>query len=155
MEEWKTIQEFPNYEISSHGRVRKGEFILSQSKQTSGYFRVAFYKDSKHHYRLVHRLVGQAFLEPCPDKFEIDHINNLEKENNHISNLRWANRSEQNLNRSYSGQYRNIQKHGKRWVVSLWRNSINVYRKSFLTLEEAIKVRDEKIISLNQSYTVE
>ena len=36
----------------------------------------------------LHRIVAECFLGPCPEGFEVDHIN-ADKSNNHISNLQY------------------------------------------------------------------
>lgn len=157
MEEWKVIEDFPEYEVSNQGRVRslKTERLLTPKLQSKGYLRVNLYKEKKAYSHLVHRLVAKAFLN-SDDKIEIDHIDK-NKENNHLTNLRWATRAEQNINRDYNNQsgHRHIRKHGNRWVFSLWRNSQMTFRKSYPTLEEAIQARDAFLTSLDQSYTAE
>lgn len=60
----------------------------------------------KHHVRKVflHRVVAECWHGPRPDGMQVDHIdrNSL---NNHYSNLRYVTKSEQMLNRDYSGFY--------------------------------------------------
>ena len=46
---------------------------------------------------LVHRLVLEAFVGPCPVGFECDH-KDRNRSNNHIENLRWASSSENSRN---------------------------------------------------------
>lgn len=47
---------------------------------------------------LVHRLICEAFLGPCPENKEVvDHINRL-RDDNRPENLRWATLSENNRN---------------------------------------------------------
>lgn len=45
----------------------------------------------------VHRLVLEAFVGPCPEGMECDHIDR-DKLNNHVSNLRWTDRTGNNRN---------------------------------------------------------
>src|SRR5271166_6681734 len=79
MENWKTIEGFENYEVSDLGRIRritaitcaKAGHILSQSLK-KGYLTVCLCGDKKY-YKLVHRLVAQAFI-PNPDNLpEVNH----------------------------------------------------------------------------------
>lgn len=89
VELWKTIQDFPDYEASTEGRIRtKGGHILSTSRNNCDYEIVVLYRDHKPYCRPVHRLVAQTFISN-PDKLtDVDHINN-DKTNNSISNLNW------------------------------------------------------------------
>ena len=66
---------------------------------SKGYLRVCFMGRSW----LVHRLVGEAFLDKISGKLEIDHINRNPRDNR-LENLRWVNRSENILNTSQSDE---------------------------------------------------
>lgn len=108
MEIWRTIDEFPNYEISSFGRVksksritpsRRGEWlrpekILNPGIHRDGYLYCYLYRDGgrikKKMY--IHQLVAKAFIPNPHDYTEINHIDG-NKENNRIKNLEWSNRS--------------------------------------------------------------
>ena len=117
MEEiWKPIKELEGYyEVSNVGRVRsvdrtiirhgksrtrevvlKGKIITPHIRH-DGYPFVDLYKENKRHSLVIHRLVAQAFVpNPCGRK-EVDHINTI-RTDSRASNLRWVNRSENNLN---------------------------------------------------------
>jgi hypothetical protein len=152
MEDWKTIEDFPEYEVSSLGRVRRGEFILSPSPNSEGYLRMNLYNKGRKANKRVHRLVAAAFLPSIEGKVTVDHINR-KKDDNRLENLRWANNQEQSINKERK-PLGHIRIQGKRYVVRISRDYQIIYRESFETLEEAIKARDEAI-SLNQSYTDE
>ena len=49
MEQWKVIDEYPKYSVSTFGRVNNNDSgkILSQSISNWGYCRVAIYADNK------------------------------------------------------------------------------------------------------------
>ena len=96
-EHWKVIEEFPDYEVSDKGRIRR----LTPAKHTYkgkikktyisnvGYELVFFSKKDKIYSRTVHRLVAIAFL-PKPDG--CDEINHKDenKLNNTVENLEWC-----------------------------------------------------------------
>ena len=98
-EEWKQIKEFPDYEVSTFGRVRKGDLILKTSLTTNGYPRVHLRKDKKDHTLMVHRFVAKAFI-PNPNNYPV--VNHIDgnKTNNNVKNLEWCT-SLMNLHHAY------------------------------------------------------
>lgn len=94
VEEWKTIDINPNYEVSNFGRVRnKKGHIMKLQVGTHGYFQVNLDFDGKNKTKKVHRLVATAFIPNPYNKPQINHIDG-NKQNNHISNLEWCTGSE-------------------------------------------------------------
>lgn len=92
MELFRTIQEFPSYQISNLGNIKnkKGQLLVIGKRRTnSGYIQVRLYKDGKYHYRYLHRLIAETFV-PNPNNYRtINHIDG-NKLNNNIENLEWA-----------------------------------------------------------------
>ena len=95
-EHWKVIEEFPDYEVSDKGRIRRRTSAKSTYKgkikktfiNNVGYECVILHKD-KQYCRTVHRLVAIAFL-PKPDGGnEINHKDE-NKLNNTVENLEWC-----------------------------------------------------------------
>ena len=98
MEQWKTIQGYENYEVSSEGRIRnkKTGKILKPVKKSNGYLQITLCKDSKHHKVFsVHRLVAIYFIPNPENKPTVNHINE-NKEDNRVENLEWMTGAEQN-----------------------------------------------------------
>lgn len=92
IEEWRLIAEFPSYEVSNLGRVRRGQYILRGT--WSGYLRVTLYEQGRRCTAQVHVLVAKTFLGPKPsDKHLVAHIDG-DSENNKVDNLRWATAAE-------------------------------------------------------------
>jgi len=97
--EWKTIEEYPKYEVSNTGLVRriKTGRILKQSRnisysywttQNKTYMYVMLRRDGKNYKQRVHRLVANAFI-PNPNQLPtVNHIDNIQT-NNNVSNLEW------------------------------------------------------------------
>lgn len=101
MEDWKTIEGYPNYEISTGGRVRNRSTgrIRASSDDSRGYPAVSLWAQGRPHTKNVHRLVAETFI-PNPDgKTTVNHIDG-NKRNNHISNLEWNTVSE-NVKHAY------------------------------------------------------
>lgn len=110
-EEWKVIADYPNYMISSKGRVKslprfaKGAVkynikggLLKQTHSSHGYLIVTLFDNNGvSKWVQVHRLVAKAFLPNPENKPFIDHINTI-RDDNRVENLRWATPRENQLN---------------------------------------------------------
>jgi hypothetical protein len=103
MEQYKTITEYPNYEISSYGNVRNSKTgkILSLCSDTGGYLKVSLYGPHDKKSFKVHRLVAIHFVDNPDNKPTVDHIDN-DRTNNNAINLRWATSQEQARNTGLS-----------------------------------------------------
>ena len=146
------LQEFPEYFISTKGRVFSEKYgdmrELKPGKDSSGYLFVILCKEGKRHNRKIHRLVGETFIERVEGKDQIDHINRNNKDNR-LQNLRWCNNRENNINKGI----RSDNTSGIKGVFycktqNRWRGSICIEKnkekqKNFKTKEEAIKWREE------------
>lgn len=95
MELWLTVEKYPEYEVSSHGRVKskKNGAILKPFKTNSGYFQVKLWHDGRHHHVYIHRLVADTFYDGIHDNLEVNHING-DKLDNFVGNLEFCTRSE-------------------------------------------------------------
>jgi hypothetical protein len=110
-EEWKTIEEYPNYSISNLGVVRNNitGLIKTNSINSRGYYYVTLYKNNiKKHFR-VHRLIGQYFVDGFNPNLVIDHIDR-NTQNNDILNLRWVTQGENIRNASKQANCSSIYK---------------------------------------------
>lgn len=96
---WKVCEDFPRYEISSFGRVRrvKDGYILSQRTNAGGYKELCLtIETGKTKFVRVHTLVAKAFCEGYDEeegKILIDHIDTC-RYNNYYKNLRYVTKSE-------------------------------------------------------------
>jgi hypothetical protein len=112
LEEWRLVADAPNYEISSHGRLRRitngrgtragrmGGHVNSQ-----GYLCFTFIVDGKRKTRSLHRLVAHAFLGPPPTpKHTVAHSDG-DRLNPRLSNLRWATYKENESDKIRHGTY--------------------------------------------------
>jgi hypothetical protein len=102
LEAWRSIARFEGYyEVSNLGNIRS--IARGQGRRTGklltcwvtafGYRGVQLQVDKQNVSFLVHTLVTEAFLGPCPINKEVDHIDG-NKANNVVTNLRYLTRSE-------------------------------------------------------------
>lgn len=87
---WKTIEEYPDYQVSNYGRVKSLKFgknkILKQSKNSDDYFQICLYKNGKYKSKKVHILVFEAFNYKLKNGECVHHIDE-NKENNKYDNF--------------------------------------------------------------------
>lgn len=117
-EEWRAIPGFPDYFVSSLGRIasekRKHRIIMrSNPSLEAGRIKqlaVFLYGDSGKFRAGIHRMVLLAFRGPCPDGMEGCH-NDGDPTNNAVYNLRWdthisnmADRVKHGTNKGHEGE---------------------------------------------------
>ena len=117
-ETWKTIKEFPDYEVSTYGNIRNaktGKILkpIIKNKQQN-YLRVNLYNNGKVHHLYVHVLVARAFIPDTgrnPDgSIMVGHhqVNHRDenKQNNNVLNLEWT---DYKYNLAYSNMLKKVQ----------------------------------------------
>lgn len=92
-EEWKVIDGFEEYMVSSTGKVAHKGRILKGSSNGSGYIKVGLVHGSKRKKEYIHRLVAFAFIPNPANKPFINHIDN-DPTNNDVENLEWCTHQE-------------------------------------------------------------
>jgi hypothetical protein len=99
-ERWQAIDDYENYEISTHGRVKNnisGKIIKNSLSKT--YYKVNLYKNKQLKTVDVHKLVCCAFVENINNYPQIDHIDRNPL-NNNFENLRWCSPSQNQKNKN-------------------------------------------------------
>lgn len=91
---WVVIPDFPNYDVSSFGRIysKVRKKILKPDELRNEYQTVHLSKNKKQYSVLLHRVVYEAFCGEIPISMVINHKDE-NKHNNHIDNLEVITRS--------------------------------------------------------------
>jgi hypothetical protein len=99
-EQWKQIQDFPNYNISSFGNVKNNltDKLLKPCLK-SGYYHISLTNNKIRKIFKIHRLVASEFLDNPDNKSDVNH-KDKNKLNNSINNLEWMTRKENNQHKS-------------------------------------------------------
>jgi hypothetical protein len=148
IERWKIIEGYSNYSVSTHGRVRndKTNKILKNKTNKNGYQNVCLCMNGKKTSVLIHRIVAIAFIADPLNKNYVDHIDN-DRKNNHISNLRYATKSENQMNKSIHSNNSSgitgvsLKKRLNKWCASIAIDGIRKHLGLFNTIEEAKEAR--------------
>jgi len=172
VEEWRDIQGWEGfYRISNLGRVMSVERVIStaqgpravpqrimvQEPNTRGYLKVNLHRDGRQKTFETHRMVAKAFLQNPQGLCEVDHINRI-RSDNRLSNLRWANRRVNVINRTApdnksTGMMGIRFKAGNnRWSARITFFKKEMYLGTFDTLEEAILARERAVDEMHTAY---
>jgi hypothetical protein len=158
-EEWRVIDEFPNYEVSDHGRVRRAVaalnykggiirpagFPLRPSPDLDGYLLVRLYQNGKGSMRRICRLVCAAFhgAPPTPKHQAAHNDGNIN--NNSSSNLRWATSFENHQDRDRHGTTTRGEIH---WSAKLTENDVRTIRERRRNGETCIVIAADYGVSI-------
>lgn len=99
---WIDMNEFPNHQLSTQGRVRnkKTGRILKSFPDRYGYLRLSIGNVDNVY---IHQLMGEYFFGPKPfPKAEVNHLD-TDRQNNHFLNLEWTTRKGNAEWASYKG----------------------------------------------------
>jgi hypothetical protein len=134
---WKTISDYPNYMVSSLGRVKSlnykrtgKEEILKPCVDSIGYCNVGLCKDNKQKKIYIHRLVAQAFI-PNPDNLSQVNHKDENKQNNCVDNLEFCDAT---YNNTYGTRLERASKACQKSVVQLDKN--NNFIKEFSSITQ-------------------
>lgn len=95
---WKKIKGYDNYSINENAEVRNdetGKIKTPFINKANGYFTVDLWAGNKAKKYTIHRLLAEAFIPNPENKPTVDHKDG-NRQNNELSNLRWATYAEQN-----------------------------------------------------------
>jgi len=136
-EEWRKIEGFPRYEISNYGNMiswcngsGKGKRNKSRKivfgKLKVGHKYKLLWKDGEYYPKLIHRLVLETFVGPCPPGMQACH-NDSNPGNNRTDNLRWDTPIGNSIDRIKNGTRRDVTKN----AIFRLRMKLNLSQKQF------------------------
>jgi len=124
-ERWKDINGYEGlYQVSNLGNVRSFKVVghpqktldiphaIKKTTHNNGYDEVMLRKNHTRRLFLVHRLVLEAFIGPCPANMEACHNNGIRTDNG-AENLRWDTRRNNILDKRIHGTARIGEKNNK------------------------------------------
>ena len=159
MEEYKSITDYPNYEVSNKGNVKNiiTNKILKPTPK-HGYDRISLCKSGKVKAFSNHRLVAETFIVNLESKRCVDHINN-NRTDNRVENLRWA--TDQENQRNKPVQTNNVMKtkgisfdeKRQQYRARIVIDGIDIHLGYFLTVDEAKQIRLKKANELFGVFT--
>lgn len=134
LEQWKSISEASNYEVSNLGNIRNKTTlqILKGRLSKSGYYQVSIKinETGKFSNRYIHRLVAQYWIDNPKNKREVNHKDG-NKLNNNVENLEWVTSSENQKHRHSIGITKTSQRRVGKFTVD------GVLIKAFNSIKEA------------------
>ncbi len=145
-EDWRRIDEYENYFVSSMGRVMNTKTNKVLKPWSNGFhYQVRLYINSNSKDPYVHKLVAHAFLEnPNNYKF-VDHINRDSYDNN-VQNLRWCSQLQNGKNRTKSAnkssKFKGVSWHEKaqKWQAGIRLSGKLIHLGYFISEEDAALV---------------
>lgn len=137
------IQGYEDYLIYENGNIKNKKTGRILKHINGRYMRVSLRKNKKQKTFYIHRLLGLAFIPNPNNYYSIDHID-MDKHNNNLDNLRWANRDTQMNNRTIKTNtgYDNICLSSIGYYMIYKKKFIKYLNSSKYTLQDAIKLRD-------------
>ena len=120
-ERWLPVPNWPTYEASTLGRVRRTiarngaspRRILTPSLNQRGYLVISLYRDGKRVNGLIHKIICETFHGPRPSlSHEVAHGDGC-RTNNSEGNLRWDTRAGNHADKLAHGTHNRGERHGK------------------------------------------
>jgi len=146
------VVDYPNYLIYDDGRVysKYRNRFINPRMEKNGYLKIDLCQNKKHKTFRIHRLVALHYIPLVEDKDIVDHIDR-NRTNNHFSNLRWCNSSENAINTGVHKDNKlgikniSFDKHKNNYVFDIMRKGKR-HRKTFKTLDECIEYKDNYLL---------
>ena len=142
----KTISDFPNYAATKDGKIWSKSRItrhkhrwrghwLKPSSDTWGRLRVTLCDDNQKTKKLIHQIVLETYVGPCPIGMEACHNNGV-RTDNRLENLRWDTRKANHADAIKHGTHRGLLNKGSengnthlkekdvRMIIYMWKTRL-------------------------------
>ncbi|MGD2065648.1 MAG: HNH endonuclease signature motif containing protein [Candidatus Bathyarchaeota archaeon] len=113
--------------LTPHGHYRKGHWMALNRINKYGHLDVQLYIQGKIIHKLVHRLVLETFVGPCPKGMECRHLDG-NPSNNNLDNLKWGTKSENTYDAVRHGTFSGLIKGDKRSNAILTDNKVRIIK---------------------------
>lgn len=155
-EVWKDVKGYEgHYQVSNLGRIksfkRKEPRIFSRKLGAERrHLVISLLKNGLKLQKLIHRIVLETFIGPCPENMEACH-NDGNPLNNKLNNLRWDTHKNNELDRIRHGTWGEGEKHSR---AKLKQYAVDFIRAAFLdgmslkTLAAIFNVREDHISTI-------
>lgn len=141
----KQIENYPNYDIYSDGRIYSKYYnrFMKPSKKRTGYLEVSLTNKDGAKFFSVHRLVADAFCKKPGGCCEVNHIDG-NKENNSYENLEWVEHNA-NLKHAYESGLRKQDVSHKKVKATDMETGITLVFQSIYKAARALKISQGNI----------
>lgn len=148
---WKTIEEFPDYEISNMGRVKSNRLstrkgVIMKPYTLGEYVGVKLWggPTGKPKFNFVHRLVARSFVDGYEGGLNVNH-KNFDKVDNRASNLEWITQRDnvwhylESTADECTSHHIGVRRAGKNWTTSIVSNRKSYHLGTYKDPDEAVK----------------
>lgn len=109
---YRRVSGWPKYRVGTDGSVwRKGRRLKAQQDR-NGYMLVTLSDGKRRRTRLLHRVVLEAWVGPCPPGCETRHLSGV-RQDCRLSNLAWGSKAENAADRRLHGDDTVGERHGR------------------------------------------
>ena len=124
-----------NYRVGSDGSIWESlnggwVGVRTRPMKRSGHLSVSLRTNGRSRKHLLHRLILEAFIGPCPEGMECCHFPDRDPSNNNLNNLRWDTRKNNHQDRIIHGTNNAGEKNGS---AKINRNDVLKIRKLYAT----------------------
>jgi hypothetical protein len=153
-EEWRPVVGHEDtYSVSNRGRVRRERsgqgvrrstpYLLSLNRGPRGRVQVVLHRNGVETPRLVHRLVAEAFIGPCPEGHEVNHLDGNPR-NNSLANIEYCTGAENHAHAVTNG----LKSRGERHPTA------RLTERDVLAIRKALDSGDKNRAQLAREYGV-
>jgi len=95
-EVWKKVKNYPKYEVSNLGKIKRNNKILKPIKTQKNYLQINLSENGEAKTYFLHRIILKTFVLNLGRKPCVNHIDN-NPINNNLNNLEWCTERENRL----------------------------------------------------------